>query len=125
MEQVISVIIMIAVGAFFAWIEKLSKKKAAATDSRLAAEAASRRSRRKAVMPPVPRPPSPPSSPAKLPVIIEEIGLPEEGARVTADPPHQPAGATPPAPPQSSANAAWRDRWRRAIIDSEILSPRF
>ncbi|MBD5323694.1 MAG: hypothetical protein HDS02_02505 [Bacteroides sp.] len=125
MEQVISVIIMIAVGAFFAWIEKLSKKKAAATDSRLAAEAASRRSRRKAVMPPVPRPPSPPSSPAQLPVIIEEIGLPEEGARVTADPPHQPAGATPPAPPQSSANAAWRDRWRRAIIDSEILSPRF
>ncbi|MBD5330666.1 MAG: hypothetical protein HDS00_02015 [Bacteroides sp.] len=125
MEQVISVIIMIAVGAFFAWIEKLSKKKAAATDSRLAAEAASRRSRRKAVMPPVPRPPSPPSSPAQLPVIIEEIGLPEEGARVTADPPHQPAGATPPAPPQSSANAAWRDRWRRAIIDSDILSPRF
>ena len=121
----ISVIIMIAVGAFFAWIEKLSKKKAAATDSRLAAEAASRRSRRKAVMPPVPRPPSPPSSPAQLPVIIEEIGLPEEGARVTADPPHQPAGATPPAPLQSSANAAWRDRWRRAIIDSEILSPRF
>ena len=125
MKQVISVIIMIAVGAFFAWIEKLSKKKAAATDSRLAAEAASRRSRRKAVMPPVPRPPSPPSSPAQLPVIIEEIGLPEEGARVTADPPHQPAGATPPAPPQSSVNAAWRDRWRRAIIDSEILSPRF
>ena len=125
MEQVISVIIMIAVGAFFAWIEKLSKKKAAATDSRLAAEAASRRSRRKAVMPPVPRSPSPPSSPAHLPVIIEEIGLPEEGARVTADPPHQPVGATPPAPPQSSANAAWRDRWRRAIIDSEILSPRF
>lgn len=125
MEQVISVIIMIAVGAFFAWIEKLSKKKAAATDSRLAAEAASRRSRRKAVMPPVPRPPSPPSSPAQLPVIIEEIGLPEEGARVTADPPHQAAEATPPAPPQSSANAAWRDRWRRAIIDSEILSPRF
>ena len=39
MEQVISVIIMIAVGAFFAWIEKLSKKKAAATDSRLAAPA--------------------------------------------------------------------------------------
>lgn len=117
----ISVIIMVAVGAFFVWIEKLSKKKGAKTDSRLAAEAAARR-KRKVAMPPIPRSSSPRSqvvaSPTTPHVEPDDTPLPEEGVRVTS------TSTPPPSPLTSSGNPAIA-RWRRAIIDAEILAPKF
>lgn len=57
-----------------------------------------------------------PVFPAAAPQII-----PEEGTRVTAD-----IQESNPIPEQDEAEiAAHRERWRRAIIDSEILSRKF
>ena len=117
----ISIIIMIAVGAFFAWIEKLSKKKAAKTDSRLAAESAARR-KRKVAMPPVPRSSfarSQINDSASTPQADhDDASLPEEGVRVTSTTPTTASLLPEPVNPSTS-------RWRRAIIDAEILAPKF
>lgn len=108
MEQIIvAILVMIVSGIFAAVKERAQKKRAAApiVPDFLSSEAK-----------PAKKVPAPPAFP-----------LPEEGVRVTA--------ATPAVPEVPEADLderrlaeqleAHRERWRRAIIDSEIITPKF
>ncbi len=110
MEQIIGIILTLLFSGFYAVMKERKRKKSEAISH---APENFPPTRRKSTVPPVPA----------LPEIAEMPStLPDEGARVTSDSTEShieyPAEDT-------AAVAAHRERWRRAIIDSEILSRKF
>ena len=110
MEQIIGIILTLLFSGIYAVVKERKRKK---SENMFHAPEDFPDTRRKSAVPPVPVFPEIAEMPSTLPV---------EGARVTTD--------IPEAHPEyrsedTDAIAAHRERWRRAIIDSEILSRKF
>lgn len=111
MEQLFSIIITVALAALFSWLSKRNAENSKDAEEILQAEAALRREKRRYR----PAPPIP-TAPVQAPPVI----LPEEGVRVTDETTEAPQPAV-----RTGSTDGSRERWRRAIIDYEILTPKF
>lgn len=107
MEQIIiAILVMLVSGIIAAVKEKAAKRQSRDIHAIVSAPAQSRSAA--------------PAAPARS--SIPAPPLPEEGLRVTSAAPQMPPL------PESAADpdiAAHRERWRRALIDSEILARKF
>lgn len=111
MEQIIGIILTLLISGIYAVAKERKRKK---SETMFHAPEDFPDTRRKSAVPPVPVFPEIAKMPSTLPV---------EGARVTADIPESHPEYRP--EDTDDAIAAHRERWRRAIIDSEILSRKF
>lgn len=110
MEQIIGIILTLLFSGIYAVMKERKKKKSGAM---FHAPEDFTSTRHKSTVPPVPVFPEIAEMPSTLPV---------EGARVTTD---STESQTEYRDEDIDAIAAHRERWRRAIIDSEILSRKF
>ena len=103
MEQIIGIILTLVLSGIIAAVKERNKRK---TPRRVYEPD-------DFILPEAHIPPVPEISEAFTPI-------PEEGERVTADAPAEPEPAS-----DSGQLAAHRERWRKAIIDAEILNRKF
>lgn len=120
-EQIISTAIGIALAAGLAWLQERGKKRSRRRDAMFEQEALHHeREHMLAGRPDVPRPPR------VEPVVPPAVPLPEEGMRSTERYEKPSAEAEADAAAAEAARLeAHRRRWRHAMIDSQILTPKF
>lgn len=112
MENVISIIIAVVIAVIIALFEKKSKRKSVSAVPKLDfidSENITGKAKDKIDIPPVPQ--------------VTPIVLPEEGQRVSVDLPQ--IDLQKELEEKEKKAGEYRARWRKAIIDAEILQPKF
>lgn len=121
MRQEIITILVVAGTALFGYLDSRSKRKSKSSPTSSGNASAMRQ--RQLRIPPVPQSSATPARHTPT------ISLPDEGVRVTADLKNQTPGTDlarhPSAPAVPDYVAEHRMRWRKAMIDSEILKTKF
>lgn len=118
MEQIIGIIVMVILGGFIDWLGKRDRARRINKMKDSASGADDRRRRPVAPVTDTPTPPAAdtrrPSVPAVPPAIVPE-----------AEPETEAIGAIPTVAEIEEEKEEQARRWRRAVIDSEILARRF
>lgn len=114
MEQIIVAILALLFSGIIAAVKEYAKKKSTAAAPAVPDFLDNPAPRRPAAPGTIPVPPRP--------ATIPELPLPDEGQRVTDDSAPAIYSAD---PADDNALQLHRERWRRAIIDAEIISPKY
>lgn len=116
MDEILSIIVCAVIGVLFTWITERGKRDRSRAEANAAEAHDDHRERVRRHAPPLPVPPVPQAV---------ESSIPEEGVRVTPDQPVDTATPHHSAGTDNLRQKNARQRWRQAIIDSEIMTRKY